>query len=52
VLTTLRYVFDKDEDKTFDCLRRLDANVDQYIKSGAAGGMSVAIGEPGPRVGC
>jgi iron(III) transport system substrate-binding protein len=45
VVTTLRYVFGKDEDKTFDYLKKLDANVDQYTKSGAAGGKSVAIGE-------
>jgi iron(III) transport system substrate-binding protein len=45
VVTTLRYVFGGDEDKTFDYLKKLDVNVDQYTKSGAAGGKSVAIGE-------
>ena len=45
VVTTLRYVFGGDEDKTFDYLRKLDVNIDQYTKSGAAGGKSVAIGE-------
>jgi iron(III) transport system substrate-binding protein len=44
-LTTIRYVFGGDEEKTFDYLKKLDANVDQYTKSGAAGGKSVAIGE-------
>ena len=45
VLTTIRYVFGGNEDKAFDYLKKLDVNVDQYTKSGAAGGKSVAIGE-------
>jgi len=45
VVTTLRYVFGADEEKTFDYLKKLDLNVDQYTKSGAAGNKSVAIGE-------
>lgn len=45
LITTLRYVFGEDEEKTFDYLRKLDANIDQYTKSGAAPGKSVAIGE-------
>jgi iron(III) transport system substrate-binding protein len=45
ILTTIRYVFGGDEDKTFDYLKKLDVNIDQYTKSGAAGGKSVAIGE-------
>ncbi len=45
VVTTLRYVFGGDEEKTFDYLAKLDKNVDQYTKSGAAGSKSVAIGE-------
>ncbi len=45
VVTTLRYVFGGDEEKLFDYLKKLDVNVDQYTKSGAAGGKSVAIGE-------
>jgi len=45
VVTTLRYVFGGDEEKTFDYLKQLDLNVDQYTKSGAAGNKSVAIGE-------
>lgn len=45
LLTTIRYVFGGDEEKAFDYLRKLDANIDQYTKSGAAPGKSVAIGE-------
>jgi len=45
VLTTIRYVFNGDEDKAFDYLKKLDANIDQYTKSGSAPGKSVAIGE-------
>jgi iron(III) transport system substrate-binding protein len=45
VITTIRYVFNKDEEKTFDYMRKLDAGIDQYTKAGAAGGKSVAIGE-------
>ena len=45
MITTLRYVFSGDEEKVFDYLRKLDANIDQYTKSGSAPGKSVAIGE-------
>lgn len=45
VVTTLRYVFNNDEEKVFDYLKKLDANIDQYTKSGSAPGKSVAIGE-------
>ncbi len=45
LITTMRYVFNGDEEKTFDYLRKLDANIDQYTKSGSAPGKSVAIGE-------
>jgi len=45
VITTIRYVYNGDEEKTFDYLKKLDASIDQYTKSGAAGGKSVAIGE-------
>jgi len=45
VITTLRYVFNGDEEKVFDYLRKLDKNIDQYTKSGSAPGKSVAIGE-------
>jgi len=45
VITTIRTLNGKDEDKAFDYLKRLDANVDQYTRSGAAPGQSVATGE-------
>ncbi len=45
MITTLRYVFGGDEEKTFDYLRKLDLNIDQYTRSGSAPGKSVAIGE-------
>jgi iron(III) transport system substrate-binding protein len=45
VVTTIRYVFNKNEEQAFDYLRRLDANIDQYARSGSAPGQSLAIGE-------
>ena len=45
VITTIRHVFNGDEEKTFDYLKKLDVSIDQYTKTGAAGGKSVAIGE-------
>jgi iron(III) transport system substrate-binding protein len=45
VLTTIRYVNNMDEDRAFEYLRRLDANVDQYARSGSAPGQSLALGE-------
>lgn len=45
IITTLRYVYKGDEEKVFDYLRKLDVNVDQYTRSGAAYAASVAIGE-------
>lgn len=45
VITTMRYIFKGDEEKTFEYLRKLDDSIDQYTKSGAAGNKSVAIGE-------
>jgi iron(III) transport system substrate-binding protein len=45
LITTQRYLFNGDEEKAFDYLRKLDANIDQYTKSGSAPGKSVAIGE-------
>ncbi len=45
VITTLRYVYKGDEEKVFDYMKRLDANIDQYTRSGSAPGKSVAIGE-------
>ncbi len=45
VITTLRYIYNGDEEKAFDYLKKLDANIDQYTRSGSAPGKSVAIGE-------
>ena len=45
MITTIRYIYNGDEEKTFDFLKKLDVAIDQYTKSGAAGGKSVAIGE-------
>ena len=45
VITTMRYIYKGDEDKTFDYLRKMDSAINQYTKSGAAGNKSVAIGE-------
>ena len=45
VITTIRYVNKGDEEKTFDYMKKLDANIDQYTRSGSAPGKSVAIGE-------
>ncbi len=45
VITTLRYVYKGDEEKVFDYMKKLDANIDQYTRSGSAPGKSVAIGE-------
>ena len=45
VLTTIRYVNNGDENLVFDYLRRLDANIDQYTRSGSSPGQSLAIGE-------
>ncbi len=45
VITTLRYIYNGDEQKVYDYLKKLDANIDQYTKSGSAPGKSVAIGE-------
>ena len=45
VLTTMRYVFEEDEEKLFNYMERLDKNIDQYTKSGSAPGKSVATGE-------
>ena len=45
VVTTIRYLNNRDENRAFDYLRRLDANIDQYTRAGAAPGQSLAIGE-------
>ncbi|MDR0690107.1 MAG: ABC transporter substrate-binding protein [Spirochaetaceae bacterium] len=45
VLTTIRTLNDGNENAAFDYLKKLDANVDQYARSGSAPGKSVATGE-------
>ncbi|WP_448376667.1 ABC transporter substrate-binding protein [Fervidobacterium sp.] len=45
VITTLINIYKKDEAKAFDYLKKLDANVNMYTKSGSAPGKDVAIGE-------
>ena len=45
VITTIRYIFNEDEDAMMDYMKRLDANIDQYTRSGSAPGKSVATGE-------
>ena len=45
LITTIRTLNGGDENKTFDYLKKLDANIDQYTRSGAAPGQSVATGE-------
>ena len=45
VITTIRTLNNKDEERAFDYLKRLDANIDQYARSGSAPGKSVATGE-------
>jgi iron(III) transport system substrate-binding protein len=45
VMSTLRYIYKGDENKVFDYLKKLDANIDQYTRSGAAYASSVSTGE-------
>jgi iron(III) transport system substrate-binding protein len=45
VITTIRTLNNKNENAAFDYLKKLDANVDQYARSGSAPGKSVATGE-------
>jgi iron(III) transport system substrate-binding protein len=45
VITTVRTLNNKNESVAFDYLKKLDANVDQYARSGSAPGKSVATGE-------
>jgi len=45
VLTTIRTLNNGNENAAFDYLKRLDTNIDQYTRSGAAPGQSVATGE-------
>ncbi|MDR2485572.1 MAG: ABC transporter substrate-binding protein [Treponema sp.] len=45
VLTTIRTLNNGNETAAFDYLKKLDANIDQYARSGSAPGKSVATGE-------
>ena len=45
LITTINTLNGKDENKDFDYLKKLDTNIDQYTRSGAAPGQSVATGE-------
>ncbi|MDK2958663.1 MAG: iron(III) transport system substrate-binding protein [Synergistaceae bacterium] len=45
MVTTIIRVFDNDEDKAFDFLKKLDRSIDQYTRSGSAPGKNCAIGE-------
>ncbi|MGB9614288.1 MAG: ABC transporter substrate-binding protein [Fervidobacterium sp.] len=51
VITTLVNIYKKDEDRVFDYLKRLDANVNMYTKSGSAPGKDCAIGETAIAIG-
>jgi iron(III) transport system substrate-binding protein len=45
VITTVRTLNHQNENAAFDYLKKLDANIDQYARSGSAPGKSVATGE-------
>jgi iron(III) transport system substrate-binding protein len=45
VITTMRTLNNGNENAAFDYLKKLDANIDQYARSGSAPGKSVATGE-------
>jgi iron(III) transport system substrate-binding protein len=45
VITTIRYLYAGDEEKTFEYLKKLDKNVNMYTRSGSAPGKECAIGE-------
>jgi iron(III) transport system substrate-binding protein len=45
VITTIRTLNNGNENAAFDYLKKLDANIDQYARSGSAPGKSVATGE-------
>ncbi|MCP5455220.1 MAG: ABC transporter substrate-binding protein [Thermotogae bacterium] len=45
VVTNIISLFGGNEDLTFEYLKKLDNSIDQYTKSGSAGGKSAAIGE-------
>ena len=45
VITTIINIYNGDEAKAFDYLKKLNANISQYTKSGSAPGRNAAIGE-------
>ncbi len=45
MITNIIRIYNGDEDKAFEYLKRLNNSIDQYTKSGSAPGKSVAIGE-------
>lgn len=45
VITTIRYLYEGDEERTFEYLKRLDKNVNMYTRSGSVPGKECAIGE-------
>ena len=45
MITNIIRIYDGDEDKAFEYLKRLNKSIDQYTKSGSAPGKSCAIGE-------
>jgi len=45
LITTMRTLNNGNEDAAFDYLKKLDANIDQYTRSGATPGQNVATGE-------
>lgn len=45
VITTMIHVFKGDEAKAFDYLKKLNANISQYTRSGSAPGRNAALGE-------
>ena len=45
LITTMIYLNNMNEDAAFTYLRQLDNSIDQYTRSGSAGGKSAAIGE-------
>lgn len=51
VITTLINIYKKDEAKAFEYLKKLDANINMYTKSGSAPGKDCAIGETAIAIG-
>lgn len=45
VITTMIYIFNRDENLAFNYLKELNKNINQYTKSGSAPGRAAAIGE-------